>query len=499
MLLYNRFEVGNMGNTNEKTKQEFNFFIALIPLLLMIAAMGITVVWLGQDPHIPLIFGTASAAAVALMHGYKWDDIESMMFKGIRLALPAVVIIMLVGLIIGSWIGGGIVATMIYYGLALISPSLFLVTIIILCAIVSISIGSSWSTMATVGVAGMGIGLSMEIPAPMIAGAVISGSYFGDKMSPMSDTTNLASGLTNTDLFVHIKHMFYTTIPAIVIALIVFFFLGRQFGGENAASPEEVTGMMAALQENFIISPWLLLVPVAMILCIVLFKMPAIPALVVGIVLGFLCHLFVQGGDVGDAVGALQSGYVIETNNQMINDLFNNGGLQGMMFTVSMTIVAMTFAGILEYSGMLKSIMQQIIKVAKGTFGVVASTIVAAFTTNATCSEQYISIVVPSRMFLRTYIEKNLHSKNLSRSLEDGGTLTSVFIPWNTCGVYIYGVLGVAAWDYAPYAILNFTVPVIALILAATGIGIQKITDEEKDAFIKKYYSEEKDEAADPV
>ncbi|WP_411842893.1 Na+/H+ antiporter NhaC [Salinicoccus sp. HZC-1] len=480
-----------MNNTNENKKHEFNFFIALLPLVLMITAMGVAVVWLGQDPHIPLIFGTVCAAAVALFHGYKWDDIEKMMFKGIRLALPAIVIIMLVGLIIGSWIGGGIVATMIYYGLALISPALFLVTIVILCAIVSLSIGSSWSTMATVGVAGMGIGMSMGIPPAMIAGAVISGSYFGDKMSPMSDTTNLAAGLTNTDLFVHIKHMFYTTIPGLTIALIAFFFLGRQFGGEGAASQTEITDMMAALEENFVISPWLLLVPVVMILCIILFKMPAIPALVVGIVLGFLCHLFVQGGDLGAAVGALQSGYVIETNNQMINDLFNNGGLQGMMFTVSMTIVAMTFAGILEYSGMLKSIMEQIIKVAKGTFGIVTATIVAAFTTNATCSEQYISIVVPSRMFLRTYIEKNLHSKNLSRSLEDGGTLTSVFIPWNTCGVYIYGVLGVAAWDYAPYAILNFTVPVIALILAATGIGIHKITDEEKDAFIKKYYSEE--------
>ncbi|WP_017549924.1 Na+/H+ antiporter NhaC [Salinicoccus carnicancri] len=486
-------------NINENAKQEFNFFVALIPLVLMIAAMGTTVVWLGQDPHIPLIFGTASAAVVAMIHGYKWDDIEKMMFKGIRLALPAIVIIMLVGLIIGSWIGGGIVATMIYYGLALISPALFLVTIVLLCAIVSLSIGSSWSTMATVGVAGMGIGLSMEIPAAMIAGAVISGSYFGDKMSPMSDTTNLAAGLTNTDLFVHIKHMFYTTVPGLVIALIAFFILGRQFGGSGATSGE-VTSMMEALKENFIISPWLLLVPLAMILGIVIFKMSAIPALIVGIVLGFLCHLFVQGGDLGAAVGALQSGYVIETDNQMINDLFNNGGLQGMMFTVSMTVVAMTFAGILEYSGMLKSIMAQIIKVAKGTFGMVGSTIVAAFTTNATCSEQYISVVVPSRMFLRTYIEKNLHSKNLSRSLEDGGTLTSVFIPWNTCGVYIYGVLGVAAWEYAPFAILNFTVPVIALILAATGIGIEKITDEEKDSFIRKYYSDDTDEEAiDPV
>src|SRR5690625_5064422 len=225
--------------------------MALLPLVLMIAEMGITVVSLGQDPHIPLIFGTASAANVAMAHGYKWIDIEKMMFKGIRLALPAIVIIMLVGLIIGSWIGGGIVATMIYYGLALISPALFLVTIVLLCAIVSLSIGRSWSTMATVAVAGMGIGLSMEIPAAMIAGAVISGSYFGDQMGPVSDITILSVGLTNTELFVLIKHMFYTAIPGLVIALFAFFFLGRQFGGTGAASQEEVTGMMEALTENF--------------------------------------------------------------------------------------------------------------------------------------------------------------------------------------------------------------------------------------------------------
>ncbi|WP_020007608.1 Na+/H+ antiporter NhaC [Salinicoccus albus] len=487
-----------MNDSNETVKREFNVFVALLPLVLMIIAMAVTIIVLEQDPHIPLIFGTAVAAVVSLLNGYKWKDVENMMFRGIRLALPAVVIIMLVGLIIGSWIGGGIVATMIYYGLDLISPSLFLVTIIILCAIVSLSIGSSWSTMATVGVAGMGIGISMGMPPAMIAGAVISGSYFGDKMSPLSDTTNLASGLTNTELFVHIKHMFYTTIPGIIIALIVFFFLGRQFGGADASNPQEIATMMNALNEHFVISPWLLLVPLAMILCIVLLKMQAVPALIVGIVLGFLCHLFVQGGDLASAVSTMQSGYVIESNNEMINELFNNGGLEGMMYTVSMTIVAMTFAGILEYSGMLKAIMAQVIKVAKGTFGIVTSTILAAFTTNATCSEQYISIVVPSRMFLRTYIEKNLHSKNLSRSLKDGGTLTSVFIPWNTCGVYIYGVLSVAPWEYAPYAILNFTVPVIALILAATGVGIQKITDKEKEAFITQYYSEDIEEEKNP-
>lgn len=488
-LLYNYARVINMEKQREK--KEFNIFMALLPLLLMITAMGTAVIWLGQDPHLPLIFGTASAAIVALFYGYKWKEIEDMMYKGIRLALPAIVIIILVGLVIGSWIGGGIVATMIYYGLALISPALFLVTITLLCAIVALSIGSSWSTMATVGVAGMGIGMSMGIPPAMVAGAVISGSYFGDKMSPMSDTTNLASGLTNTDLFVHIKHMFYTTIPGLIIALTAFFFLGRQFGGQGNANDAEIAGMMQSLDGQFIISPWLLLVPLTVIICIA-FKMSAIPALIVGIVLGFLCHIIVQGGDLGTAIATLQGGYVIESNNDMINELFNNGGLESMMYTVSMTIVAMTFAGILEYSGMLQAIMKQVIKIAKGTLGIVTSTIVAAFATNATCSEQYISIVVPSRMFLRTYIEKNLHSKNLSRALEDGGTLTSVFIPWNTCGVFIYGVLGVAAWEYAPYAIFNLVVPFISILLAATGIGIEKISDEEREDFLDRHYGEEK-------
>ena len=249
--------------------------------------------------------------------------------------------------------------------------------------------------------------------------------------------------------------------------------------------------MMQSLDGQFIISPWLLLVPLTVIICIA-FKMSAIPALIVGIVLGFLCHIIVQGGDLGTAIATLQGGYVIESNNDMINELFNNGGLDSMMYTVSMTIVAMTFAGILEYSGMLQAIMKQVIKIAKGTLGIVTSTIVAAFATNATCSEQYISIVVPSRMFLRTYIEKNLHSKNLSRALEDGGTLTSVFIPWNTCGVFIYGVLGVAAWEYAPYAIFNLVVPFISILLAATGIGIEKISDEEREDFLDRHYGEEK-------
>ncbi|MEY8561070.1 Na+/H+ antiporter NhaC [Jeotgalicoccus halotolerans] len=474
------------------SKKEFNFFLAMIPLTVMVVTMLYAIVVLETDPHLPLIIGTITAAIVAVFSGFKFNDLEEMMYKGIRLALPAVVIIMLVGLIIGSWIGGGVVATMIYYGLMIISPQYFLVTICIICSIVSLAIGSSWSTMATIGVAGMGIGMSMGINPAMIAGAVISGSYFGDKMSPLSDTTNLAAGLTNTDLFVHIKHMLYTTIPGLIIALSAFFIIGINVIGSSTASPEDIQIMMTSMSENFVISPWLLLVPGLVILCIIL-KITAVPALVIGVFLGIICTLFVQGETLADSASYLMNGFVLESNNEMVDELFNRGGLMDMMYTVSMTIVAMTFAGILEYTGMLRAIMNQILKIAKGTFGIITATIVSCFATNATCSEQYISIVVPSRMFLRTYIENKLHSKNLSRSLEDGGTLTSVFIPWNTCGVFIYGTLGVAAWEYAPFAILNFTVPVIAIILAATGFGIAKISSEERDAYLAENYPEEQE------
>lgn len=462
---------------NAVAKKEMSLLWAITPLLVMIAVMIVTIVVLEQGPHIPLIIGTAVAALVAWKHGFKWDDIEEMMYKGIKLALPAVVIIILVGLIIGAWIGGGVIATMIYYGLKIITPAFFLVTICVICMIVSLAIGSSWSTMGTVGVAGMGIGLSMGIPAPIIAGAVISGAYFGDKMSPLSDTTNLAAGLTGTGLFVHIKHMLYTTIPGILIALTVYGFLGTKYKASNLdqGSIQETISM---LEKSFVISPWLLLIPVALIALVVM-KVPAIPALVIGFILGSLAQVFVQGGSLAEAIGALQSGYVIESGNAMVDDLFNRGGLDSMMYTVSMTLVAMTFGGILEYSGMLQSIMNQILKLAKSAGTLVASTIVACFTTNATCSEQYISIVVPARMFSKAYTKMGLHSKNLSRALEDGGTLTSVFIPWNTCGVFILGTLGVGAFEYAPYAILNYVVPLLSICYAMTGFTIQKLTQAD--------------------
>ena len=470
-----------MEQTNEK---KINFWAALIPLVVMIFVMIFTVVKLKQGPHIPLIIGTTVAALVAWKAGYNWKEIEEMMYKGIRLALPAVVIIILVGLTIGAWMGGGIVATMIYYGLQIITPSWFLVSIALICSIVSLAIGSSWSTMGTIGVAGMGIGLSMGIPAGMIAGAIISGAYFGDKMSPLSDTTNLAAGLTGTDLFDHIKHMLYTTVPGLAIALGVYAVLGKKFAA-NHIDAVEIAETAKVLQESFHITPYLLIVPLLVIVMVAL-KIPAVPALVVGIILGFLSQVFIQGGSVVGGIEALQSGFTIVTGNEMVDVLFNGGGLDSMMYTVSMTIVAMTFGGILEFSGMLQAIMNQLLKIVKSTASLITSTIAACILTNATCAEQYISIVVPSRMFSKAYKDQGLHSKNLSRSLEDGGTLTSVFIPWNTCGVFIFGTLGVSVVEYGPYAILNLAVPIIGILYGLTGFSIVKLTEQEKEKIEKE-------------
>ncbi|WP_432721485.1 Na+/H+ antiporter NhaC [Staphylococcus shinii] len=398
----------------------------MVTLVTMITAMLFTVAVLEKEPHIPLLIGTAVAILITMLHGYEFSEVEEMMYKGIRHALPAIVIIILVGLVIGSWIGSGVVATMIYYGLQLIDPRYFLAVVIILCGIVALAIGSSWSTMATVGVASMGIGISMGISPGMVAGAVICGSYFGDKMSPLSDTTNLASGLTGVNLFEHIKHMFYTTIPALVISLIAFFFIGQRFGGRNFDA-NNIKDILATMQDNFLITPWLLLIPI-IVIALVVVKVPAIPAICVGIILGFFAQIFLQDGTITEALTALQTGYTIDSGNKLVDELFNRGGLESMFYTISLTLVAMTFGGVLEYSGMLTALIAVILKVAKSTGSLIASVIVSCIGTNLTCSEQYISIIVPSRMYINTFKDKKLHPKNLSRALEDGGTLTSMSV-----------------------------------------------------------------------
>jgi Na+:H+ antiporter, NhaC family len=462
-----------MGKSIER---KVPFGLAIIPLLVMVVSMAVTIVKFEGDPHIPLIIGTVVAGLVAWFAGFKWNFIEEGIYKGIKMALPAILIIITVGMIIGSWIGGGIVATMVYYGLKIMSPSMFLVSISLITALITLAIGSSWSTMGTIGVAGMGIGMSMGIPAPMVAGAIISGSYFGDKMSPLSDTTNLAAGITGTDLFAHIRHMIYTTIPAFLIAVGVYWYLGRDFSNTGVDN-QQILEIMNVIQSNFVISPWLLLVPATVIL-LVAFKVPALPALTVGVFLGWITQFTVQGGAIADAVNTLQNGFAIETGNASVDELFSRGGIQDMMYTVSLALIAMAFAGVMEQTGMLQSIVEKILKLARSARSLVVSTIVTSFLTNVAAGEQYLSVLLPGRMYKKAYDDKGLHSKNLSRAVEDGGTVTSPLVPWNTCAVFIISALSVHPFEYAPYAVLNFTVPILSIIFALFGFKLEFVKKE---------------------
>ncbi|WP_077328595.1 Na+/H+ antiporter NhaC [Virgibacillus siamensis] len=454
----------------EDSRKQISLVLSIIPFIVMIVAMSFTILVFHGAPHIPLILGAMVAAFIAWKSGYKWKEIENFIYNGIYKVLPAVIILIAVGMIISSWIGSGIVATMIFYGLKIISPSLFLVTIMIICSIVSIMIGSSWSTMGTVGIAGMGIGISMGFPPAMVAGAVISGAYFGDKMSPLSDTTVLASSMAETDLFQHIRHMTYTTVPATIIALIIYWFMGLNYAGGTIQSGN-IQAVIKELQANFLISPWLLLIPLIVILLIVK-KVPALPALAAGIILGFLAEVFVQGANVSDAVVALQDGYHIDSGNDTVDSLLNQGGISSMMYTVSLAMVAMIFGGIMEGAGMLKVIVNQILKIVKKDGSLLGVTVLSSFMTNVITAEQYISIVIPGRMYSKTYRDRNLHPKNLSRALEDGGTVTAPLLPWTTGGVFILSTLGVGALQYAPYAIMNLATPIISIIISFLGIGI---------------------------
>ncbi|MGY0694993.1 Na+/H+ antiporter NhaC [Virgibacillus sp. FSP13] len=454
----------------DKSAKKISLGLSLIPFLVMIVAMAFVIIVFEGSPHIPILLGAVVAAFIAWMCGYSWGDLEKFIYQGITKVLPAVIILILVGLIISAWIGGGIVTTMIYYGLKIISPSFFLAAMLIICAIVTVMIGSSWSTIGTVGVAGMGIGVSLGIPPAMVVGAIVSGAFFGDKMSPLSDTTVLASGIAGATLSEHIKHMLFTTVPAFIIAFIVYFFMGMKFAG-NTVDTERIDTIMDTLQANFVISPWLLLVPLAVIL-LVFKKVPALPALTIGIILGFLADIFIQGGSIAEAVNALQGGYAVDTGNETVNSLLNQGGLDSMMYTVSLAMVAMIFGGLMESTGMLNAIVEQILKLARTGRSLCATTVASSFFTNVITAEQYISIIIPGRMYAKAYKDKDLHPKNLSRALEDGGTITSALVPWSTDAVFVLSTLGVSAWAYAPYAILNYCVPIISIIFSLIGFSV---------------------------
>ena len=442
--------------------------------------------------QLALLFAATVAALLSARQGHKWKAILDGIVNSISSAMAAILILMLIGALAGTWLISGIVPALIYYGLEILNPTIFLFAAVVVSAIVSIATGSSWTTAATVGIALVGIGQAMGIHEGVVAGAIISGAYFGDKMSPMSDTTNLAPAMAGTDLFTHIRYMAITTIPSITITLIIFLIWG--FTIDSNSKLESIALVQEAITSKFNISLWLFLVP-AVVIGMIIKKVPALPALLTGTILGGILAVVFQPDIVLGIAGKTEASFYgfyegviramytetsIATGHPMVDSLLSAGGMFGMMNTIWLIICAMIFGGTMETAGMLQRLAHSIIQYAHSTGSLVASTAVTCGFINVTASDQYIAIVVPGRMFANTYKERGLAPENLSRTLEDSGTVTSVLVPWNTCGAYHAGVLGVATFAYLPFAFFNLISPFMTIFFAYAGIKIKKLTNVDK-------------------
>lgn len=466
-----------------------SLLLALVPLFTLFALLGLNVALYGDDSlsganQTALIIAAALAAGISLFLGVPWVDIQEKILENIRAATPAILILLMVGALVGTWLIGGIVPTMIYYGLQIFNPAIFIVSCCVLTAIASIVIGSSWSTSATLGVAMMSIGYTLGFNPGLVAGAIVSGAYFGDKMSPLSDTTNLASGVTGVDLFTHIRYLAMTSVPSFLITLLLYLGIGFYFGTPTVEDTTTVQ-TQAILAERFNLSPLLLFVPFVVIFLIVK-RVAALPALFVGTVLGVIAAVVLQyplltelseqfGGPYQVIMQAIYGDIALPTENLVLDELLQSGGMAGMLNTIWLIIAAMTFGGVMEASGFLQKITHVLISRVRSIGGLVTATGGTCLLTNVSASDQYLAVVVPGRMFTSAYRDRGLAPQNLSRTLEDCGTVTSVLVPWNTCGAFHAGVLGVATLSYAPWALFCLISPLMTLLFAWTQFRIAKL------------------------
>lgn len=495
------------------------------------------------EVHIALIVSAIFAACVAAANGYKWSFLEAGILASINRSMQACLILMCVGLLIGSWVAAGVVPAMIYYGLLILRPSIFLVATAVLCGIVALATGSSWTTAGTIGIALIGVATGLGIPAQYAAGAIITGAYFGDKMSPLSDTTNLAPAMAGSNLFDHISHMIYTVTPSVLIALVLYAIMGMRVGKD--ANLDIVEPMRQACLIHFNLNLWLLLPPVLVIIIVAL-KIPALPGLMAGVIFGCVLGSIFQGVSLAEWPGIVHYGYSIPgytdafqaaeaqyadvlasmdaggimdlTNDQFhefvketgvdyyIQGEYNiaalldgRGGMDSMLWTINLIICAMTFGGVMDASGMLGEIAHSLLAFAKGVGGLVTVTVISCIIMNIIAGDQYLAIVLPGRMYKETFEDMHLAPRNLSRCLEDAGTITSNLVPWNTCGATMQKFLGVPTWGaggYGPYAFLSWLNPLVSIFYGWTGITMMKMTDEEYEQIMKRR-EQERAEAAE--
>ncbi len=473
----------------KKTPRAPHMWEALVSFFGLIAIMAVGIIVFEVDPHVPMLIGVILASIISLKIGYSWEHIETAMKDGIYRAMQAVIILMIVGVLIGVWIVAGVVPAMIYYGLKLLAPSIFLVAALLICSITSVATGTSWGTMGTMGLALMGIAIGLGIPEGMAAGAIISGAYFGDKMSPLSDTTNLAPAMAGTDVITSIKFMILPTGIAYLICVVVYAIMGFATVKNGSASTADIDAISQAMLAHYTINPLLLLPPLVVIVAVAL-KVPAIPGITLGIIAGIIVGLIFQPSTLGAYLDAGMNGLDQEWGNATLDRLLNSGGLSSMMFSVSLTILAMMFGGIMESTHQMETIVNRLLRLVKTPTGLVTLTEATCVFSNITMPEQYISLVVPGRMYAESYREMGLHPKTLASALESAGTVTSALVPWNTCAVYIYGALGVSTSQYFLYALFNWTTPLVTIALAFLGYTIatadgKRITTKEQRAKMK--------------
>ncbi|PKH87430.1 Na+/H+ antiporter NhaC [Colwellia sp. Bg11-28] len=465
---------------------------ASIPVITLICLLTLAVFYFGDNSsygpnQIALLISMGVAIIVGVKNGHNWHSIEKAIVNGISLSLGAVLILLAVGSLIGTWLLSGTVPTMIYYGLQLLNPSWFYAAACVMCAIVSMSIGSSWTTAATIGVALIGIAQGLDLSPAVTAGAVISGAYFGDKISPLSETTNLAPAIAGSELFAHIRYMFWTTAPSIVTALVLFIIIG--LNETITVNNDSIDLLSQQLAEQFNISVFNL-VPLLVLLTLAIKKVPAFPAVAIGALIGgvwalvFQQELIVRLGGNTDLITAnvkviwtaFFDGVVIETGNSQLDSLLSGGGMSSMLNTVWLIMCALSFGAVLEHLGMLKKFVEVILASAKSTGSLIASTVATCIGTNILTADQYMAIVMPGRMYKEEYERRGLDPLVLSRTLEDAGTITSPLIPWNTCAVYMSGVLLVNPLDYMFYCFFNWINPILAVIYGFIGFNIKKLT-----------------------
>lgn len=478
-------------------KREPSLLEAFIPIICLIALLTTNVIvfddTLAGSNQIALLLAATVAGVIVRRNGQKWEHTRDQVVNTIGSAMPSMLILLLIGSLAGTWMISGVVPAMIYYGLDMVSPRLFLFTAVAVSSFVSVATGSSWSTIATIGVALLGIGKALGIQEPIIAGAIISGAYFGDKISPLSDTTNLASAMVGIDIFTHIRYMLLTTVPSMTITLILFLVIG--FNYNFSATVSDVGTFKEAIDQSFNVTPWLFLVPLTLFV-IIMMKVPPIPSLMIGTLLGGIFAVLFQPGIIREVAGTgisyAKASYIgfmqamfgdvsLTTQNPNVNKLLSTTGMAGMLDTIWLILSAMVFGGIMESGGLLMRITHPIMKMAKSAGALVGSTVGTCIFFNATASDQYISIVVPGRMYRKAFEEKNLKPEVLSRTLEDSGTVTSVLIPWNTGGATQARVLGVATLSYLPFCFFNLISPIMSVLFAYFNIKIRRTSDAPKE------------------